>query len=118
MPLPCTARSAPVGLGTPFIEDLASVGCECRLPIDRAKWTERHHQQWDELNALAKRLDAILIAGPTGEAPAPATSDLETAQESKFDSLAYLTAGERPDGQPRSNRFHEQKNRPGGGAGC
>ena len=22
-----------------------------------------HHQQWDELNALAKRLDAILIAG-------------------------------------------------------
>ena len=60
---PDGGRSAPVGVGTAFIEDLASDGCECRLPIARAKWTEMHHQQWDDLNALAKRLDAILIAG-------------------------------------------------------
>ena len=31
---------------------------------------------------------------------------------------AYFDGGRASDGQPRSNRPHEQKNRPGGGAGC
>ena len=54
-----------------IIEDLARVGYECRLPVERAKWTERHHQQWAELNALAKRLDAEdaeVLRGPPRQA--------------------------------------------------
>jgi len=45
---------------------------------------------------------------------APAASHLEAAKESKFDSLACFDG--RDSRWPA--KFHEQKNRPGGGAGC
>lgn len=39
---------------------------------------------------------------------------LEASQESNSDSLARFSGGRVPEGQPRSNRLHGQKNSPGG----
>jgi hypothetical protein len=53
-------------------------------------------------------------AGQPAARAALAASDLEASQESKSDSLKRFDGGRVPDGQPRSNRFHGQKNGPGG----
>ena len=68
------------------------------IRLDRAEWPH-----------------AILIAGAYRRGSRPSNF---RSGDSSGDSLAYFDGGRASDGQPRSNRFHEQKNRPGGGAGC